>query len=634
MKDLEIPGIIPLNEYIPEIEKDVAYHVRRIGDVRKVVKKIERAEYPTKFSDKREELDFQLQEIKRCIHGHGQLSGKMYFWYNYCMLRDPERGKIRPDFRTIDLEWFEHIEKLQASKEYGMVTIKRRRVGASWKAAADALHDCTFKPFFQVGMNSKSENDSRNMFKHVKFIYQNLPDWLRPKATASDRRDFMEFAWYEKDATGNRTKRGNQSWILSVAPTENAHEGNAYGKLIMDEAGKYDVMSMWQYSEDCLMLNTRRVGMPLVFGTVGDITKEGRGLMEMWKNSEAYKMKQFGLWGYNGLIVDAYGNDMIEDAVRWILYERRLKESATKRVREAFIQKYPLDERDAFNQVSAGGVGDIKLINDQILHLMGNPPKKMTGWMRPKPDGGVDFVPTPNGEVIVYERPDHSRSNGYKATVDPAEDDDVAKTRDSSEIALSICSRPFGEMPAKLVLELSYRPEKLDEFYEQAAMCLIWYNDTKVQIEMNKGGWRMRKYFEEHYPNLLALAPVSATSAKGGVEWRIGVKMTTDRKNQMMGLIDDYVDNYVKFIPSIKMLNQFKVFGDLHADDDLAVTFGWNLILMQADKTVTRKSDESTRLNPTVSYKNVGGRIILVTPQNQNNLPQTPKRIKSALFRY
>lgn len=632
-EDDAIPGIIPQNEYRDDLEKDVLYHVARIGETRKVSKKITRTEQLTKFDDKRQALDFQLDEIRKCIEGDGIMSGKMYFWYNYCWLRDPERGKIRPDFRTVDLDWFETIEKCQKSKEWGLVTIKRRRVGASWKAAADALHDCTFTPFFQVGMNSKSENDSRNLFKHVKFLYQNLPDWLRPKSTASDRRDYMEFAWYEKDTAGNRAKKGNQSWILSVAPTDNAHEGNAYGKLIMDEAGKYDVMSMWQYSEDCLMINTRRVGMPLVFGTVGDITKEGRGLMEMWKNSEAYKMKQFGLWGYNGLICDQYGNDMIEDAVRWIIYERSRRSASTQRVRDAFIQKYPLDERDAFNQVTSGGVGDVKLINEQIINLMETPPMRIPGWMRLRNSTTVDHIPdVANGQVIVYEKPDPMRVNGYSAFIDPVEDDDVEKSRDSSSIALSIMAKPFGTQPAKLVLEYVARPQKLEEFFEQAAMCLQWYNNTRVQIEMNKGGWRTRKYFEDKHPTLLALAPVSATSARGGVEWKIGVKMTAERKEQMKGLIEDYVENYVKFIPSIRLLEQFKVFGDNHADDDLAISFGWNLILVQSDKTIVKLREQNLAKNPAVTYAKQNGHTVLVTGQKPQQ-PQT-QRYKSALFKF
>ena len=141
----------------------------------------------------------------------------------------------------------------------------------------------------------------------------------------------------------------------------------------------------------------------------------------------------------------------------------------------------------------------------------------------------------------------------------------------------------------------------------------------------------MRKYFEQYYPNLLALSPVSATSAKGGVEWRIGVKMTQDRKEQMKGLIEDYVDNYVKFIPSIKLLEQFKVFGDNHADDDVAITFGWNLILMQSDRTIARQKSDAAANLPKVNYTRTGDKITLIT--GQPNKPP-PNRPKSALFRF
>jgi hypothetical protein len=219
--------------------------------------------------------------------------------------------------------------------------------------------------------------------------------------------------------------------------------------------------------------------------------------------------------------------------------------------------------------------------------------------------------------------------------VDPVEDDDVEKSRDTSEIATTVCSKPFGLEPGRVVAEFAIRPPKLDEYFEQVAMLAKWYNDTKIQIEMNKGGWRMRKYLETHYPTMLALAPVSATSAKGGVEWRIGVKMTAERKEQMKGLIEDYVDNHVKYIPSIKLLEQFKVFGDDHADDDLAISFGWNLILMQSDKTVVRRKDEALSHNPTVNYVRQNGKIVLQAPSKQGDtIRPSPPKPKSAIFKW
>ena len=632
-KDDFIPGVVPENERKPELEKDVRYYTSMAGYQPKVNKLYTRTDIPV-FKDKREQVEWEISEINRCQNGYDGLNGKMYFWFNYVALRDIDRGKIKPDFRTIDKTWFEFVEEQQKSKEYGIVSIKRRRIGASVRAAADVLHDCIFNKHFSVGMNSKSETDSRNLFKHVKFIYQNLPDFLRPKATASDRRDYMEFAYHEKDQFGNKTKKGNQSSIFSVAPTDNAYEGSMLNKLIMDESGKVsNLMSIWQFAEDCLRQGgIRRSGIPLIFGTVGDITKDGKGLMEMWINNEAYKLKRFPQFAYNGLITDKYGNCDVENSVRWVIYERERLKSATRSVRESFLQRFPLCEKDAFNQISGGGVGDIQLINDQIMRLMTEPPMKTVGWMRRKADGiGVDFVPDElNGKLIIYERPD-ARVNGFIGITDPVEDDDVKKSRDTSEIATIIGAKAFGTDPPKLMAELAYRPQKLDEYYEQVAMLLQWYNDTKLTIELNKGGWRMLKYFEEKYPRNLALTPVAATSARGGVEMRRGVKMTGDRKEQMKGLMEDNIDNYVKFIPSIKLLEQHKVFGDDHADDDLAVCWGWFLILAQSDKTVVRAQHEALAKKPTIQYTKQGGRFGMTI----EGKPVSPvNRPRSAIFKF
>lgn len=603
----EVPGEISENDRKPELEKLVAYFTALAGPQRKVKKKYTPNKYP-KFKDRREEIEYQVQEITRLETGFDGLNGKTYGWLNYAKLRDPERGKISPDFRTIDLSWFEKIEANQKSKSRGIVCIKRRRVGASSKEAWDAEHDCMINNYFQIGMNSRSEAASRDLFKHVKFIHQNLPDWLRPRATITDKRDALEFGWYEKDASGNKIKKGRQSWINCVAPTDSGHEGQAYSKLIIDEAGKIpNLLTIWGYAEDCLKLNTRRVGLPIIFGTVGDIDKDGLGLKEMWEHHEAYNLDQFAFWGYNGLMCDEFGNDRVEEAIRWIIYERERLKAANKKIRESFLQKYPLCEKDAFNQTSNGGVGDIELINDQLTNLIHNPPECRIGWMRKKPDGVVDFVPNPDGQIIIYELPDHARKNGYTAVVDPADDDDITKSRDTSELGLAITAKSYGLEPPKIVVEYAHRPLKLDEFFEQTAMVLSWYNKTKFLPELNKGGWRMLKYFEQHYPHLLALAPKSFNSAKGGVALMYGVKMTEARKQQMMGLIEDYVDNYCKFIPSKKLLDQFKVFGDKHADDDLAIAFGWCLIVMQADKTVVKTGPSDPA--PNAGFKKTNGVI-------------------------
>jgi hypothetical protein len=626
----EIPGVIPQNEWIEELEKDVAYYNSIAIKPSFISKKrYTPNKYPEKFKDKREELDFQMQEIQKIMNGDDGLSGKGYSFLHYAKLKDPEHGKILPQFRAIQEEYFQKIESIQKNPGRGIVGYKRRRVGYSWLESWDALHDCITRPYFSIGMNSKSENDSRLLFRSVKFLYQNLPEWLRPRSTASDRRDFMEFAWYEKDPSGNRIKKGLQSSIFSVAPTDSAYEGSALSKLIIDEAGKIpNLLTIWQFAEDCLRLNTRRVGVPICMGTVGNIDADGRGILELYTNSEAYSLDRFVFHGYNGLIVDEFGNDMIPEAIRWIIYERHRLKSTNRAYQATFVQKYPLCENDAFNRVTSGGIGNIHLINDQVIKLMSNPPEIRTGWMRAKPDGGVDFVPNPNGKIIVYDLPDHNRINGYVAGADPADSDEKKKKvgNDVSDLALAIVAKPLGLEPPKLVLEYVDRPEKLDGFFEQSAMALKWYNNTKVLIEDNRA--RMVNYFKTNYPQLLPLVPISILTAKGGFELKRSITMTEARKQQGIGLVEDNIDHYSQFIPSIKLLEQFKVFSDLHADDDLAMAYLLALIMLQADKKSVQIQDQL--INQALPYRyersNNGG-IRQLTQQITN-----PRRIPKSIF--
>ena len=608
------PDIIPLNERKPELEKLVAFHMTEIEVPRFIsTKRYTSNVMPEKFSSKFERQEFEAEEIKRLINGYDGLSGKGYGWLNYAKIRALKGGKIVPQFRSAQEGYFRKMDELKnaaitGGDVRGIVGYKRRRVGFSWMASWNIWHNCATTPFWQVGMNSKGDVDSRRLFAFVKFMHQNVPAFLRPRASVADRRDYMEFAyWYDvikKKVTASKgmncEKRGLQSWILSLPPTDNAHEGQAYNELLIDEAGKQDnLLKNWSFAEDTLLDNTRRVGIPVILGTVGDIDKDGKGLMEMYLNSDSYSLDKFAYHGYNGLIMDEFGNDMIEDAVRWIIYERDRRKNSSREVREAFVQKYPLNQRDAFNYVTSGGVGNIELINDQLIKLDINPPEKRVGWMRRKPDGGVDFVPNPDGKVIVYEIPDPNRANGYVAGLDGVDHDDKRKSRDNSDLGLAIIAKPFGVAPPRLCVEYVDRPMKVDSFFEQSAMILEWYNFTKVLIEDNR--YRAVNYFKLHHPKLLPLVPKSlATAFKGAVEMKNSVTMTEERRQQMMGLIESNVDSYSEHNPSKRLYQQFKVFGDEHADDDLAIAYGWGLVLLQADRRPARSADE---LQKTVSTR-------------------------------
>lgn len=621
------PGIIPLNDRQEKIELEVQYHTARVmlGKPFKVHKLYKHIELPDeKKIDPRELLTWKMEEIRRCKEGYDGLPAFYYYFFNHCKIKHKTRGTIRPDFRAWQLNFAKVKERVKLTKGLGLVSVKRRQVGASWDYAADNIYDCTFRRDFDIGMNSKSEADSRNLFLKHKFVHRNVSPFLRGKVHV-DRRDAMVFSKWDKHT---QKTEGTGCSIISVAPTPTGHAGNQYAKILIDEAGEIDcLMDLWANSEDCIAQDVERVGTPFIFGTMGETTRAGKGLMEFWLKHKLYNLEQFGIWGYNGLILDNFGNDMEEDAIRWILYEREKNKGKSAVVQNKFIQKYPLNEQDAFLSVTGSGVGSPMLLSKQYTKLVENPPHQEKGWMRPKPGGGVDFVPDElNGKIVVYERP-MEIAHGYVAATDPAEDDEISKNRDTSNLSTAIVAKPFGLAEPRLAAEYTDRPAKLHDYYNQMALLLQWYNYTPSLIEMNKGGFRMKDWFELNYPKLLAWGPRGTQSVKQGYEMKIGIKKTSDREIQMLGLGDAYVENHSETIPSIRLIEEFKVYGAAHADDDLATAFLYCLVMLQSDRRAATGLQEEAAKNPRFKYMKVNGVLQLlpdgVTPTQRPQIRTT-----------
>lgn len=648
------PKIISLNERQPELEKEVMLHLARVNAENpfRVTKKYNHVEIPIfKESEWRDKYDWEMEEIRRCKNGHDGLPGRYYYFFNHTKIKHKKYGMIRPDFRATQLLWAKTKERIMNTPGTGIVMIKRRQVGMSWDMSADNIYDCSFNDEIDIGMNSKSESDSRKLFLKHKYIYRNQSPFLK-RAVTIDRRDAMTFGeQWKKDSE----EEWRPSSIVSVAPTPTAHAGNQYRKLVMDESGECDVVAIWSNAEDTLMQDGVLICTPFIFGTMGDTDTVGQGLMEFWKNHKVYGLEQFAFWGYNCMLLDDLGNDDLENSLRWIIYERKKREGAATRIYKKFLQKYPIVEDDAFLSIKGVGVGDPLLLSQQRRNLFDNPPVKYVGSVRPNISSPtkVEFYPDPtNGKVIAYELPDPSRSNYIIATVDPAEDDDVEKTRDTSNLSTCFLSKPFGPEPPKLLLEYCDRPKKLVEYYQVLAWLLTWWN-TKIHIELNKGGWGMLRWFQEHYPHLLALLPASYNSAKSGVKMAHGYRITNERKVQLRGLGESYVQHHVQHIPSVRLLEELPVVGAAGKDDDLAMAFLAGLMILQGDRIPVGLTNQKNVV-PTVEYVKRNGRIELVSPDSSvppldliiprsdqkgleiSSSPFTntsPQRKKSALFK-
>lgn len=617
--------IVSEKDYVPEWEEEVKrYMTTGVSGNLPKNSILYTHEIEPKDLDKLGYQRWCMTQIERCRDGYNGMCGKMYFYYNFCWIKSI-KGKIRPQFRVIDSEWFRFVEACQKSKEWGIICVKRRRVGASWKEAADVLHDCLFETHFSVGMNSKTERDSQLLLSKVKFLYENLPQFLRIPTTKSNRKDYLDFSYVRKDIRGNKITSGNFSTILSVPPTDNAYEGQMLSKWVCDESGKIkNLATLWQYTEDCLYQETRRTGIPVLFGTAGDITEEGKDFEYMWRNAHKYKLKKFFFSGWMGMKCDEYGNDDKESVIRWIVYERHRREGLRIAELKTFIQKYPLTVPEAFTVNSSSGVGNIVKIKTQQQSLRENPAKKTHGFFRYNGNGSVDFVPDPRGQCIVYEHPQSGLESLYIAGCDPADHNDVFDT--DSDLSLYVLKRQHGLDKPKIVFEYTDRPTDLTEYYEQAMMACIYYNKAKILIERNR--YMMVNYFENsNHKYLLARTPVSVVRVtNNGRMGTYGIQMTPANKEFLKGLLADYIEKYYEFIPSYELLEEFVYFGAKNTDR--AMAFGICLMLLQDyDFPVTTMESATARV-PRFGFKNEGGRIVRVMYKpGEGPKPRTPDRL-------
>ncbi len=600
---------VPKSNYIPELEEKVSHWMAITPNLPINKIKHERVKIPV-FESVEEKLKWVKEERRRCIEGYNGLSPKMYFFFNYCKMENLTKGKIYPEYREADNQWFKYLETCQKSKEWGIICVKRRRVGMSWKAAADALHDALFFKNRHVGLNSKSQIDSQLLLVKIKFIFENLPEFFQIPVASGYAKEFIKFGWYETNPeTKVKTPKGNQSDIWVVAPTDNAYEGRMLNKWVCDEAGKINnLQTMWGYTEDCLLQETRRAGMPIIFGTSGDVGKEGRALKDMWKDAHIYRLKRFFFAGWNGLAVDDLGNDQKEECIRWIIYKRwELAQAGDESLLNTFIQKYPLCIQDAFNYTNAAGIGYRERIQTQINDLETNPPEKKAGSFRRRADGEVEFVPDPQGKCIVYEVPQPHLKNIYVGGIDPADHDDVFD--EASDLSMYIIKRRHGTEPPKIVFEYTDRPDKAEDFYDQAIMALIYYNKCRALIENNR--YRMVSEMDtKGFKYLLAYTPTGITRMFGTRAITPGIRMTTAVKEYLRQLLQEYTKYYCEFIPSVDLLEEFMVFGARNTDK--AIAFGIALIYLKDDKRTVLNNTENVGL-PGFGFKLVNGKITRYT---------------------
>jgi hypothetical protein len=321
--------------------------------------------------------EYWVEQHRRCLEGYMGIPGTYYFYLNFypILAKDEVTGrKMRklPRILDIDLEYFKIVEQARQEKK-GVIMLKPRRTGFSFKNSSLCVHEYNFykdsKCIIGAYMSELSKYTMQMALEGLNFLDKNTA-WVKPRNP--DTRDHVK-ARHQVTIDGVTTWRGYNSEIFTLTFKDNpfASVGKSANIFLFEEAGTFDnLINSYNIAEPCWKDGSDMIGIPIIFGTGGDMEGGTRDFAEMYYNPDKYNLLAFeNIWeenkgatcgwfvpatrgnlgSYKGkALVDKNGNSQQELALDYIKHFRDTKNNGDpKAIRDAITQ-YPLTPSEAF----------------------------------------------------------------------------------------------------------------------------------------------------------------------------------------------------------------------------------------------------------------------------------------------
>lgn len=270
---------------------------------------------------------YWTEQKKRCLEGYEpkingvpcgvKITGEHYFYLNFTRIMkysvDKNTGEeVKrldfPDFCSMDYYWFLELEKNENPQKYGltskdkkgMICAKARRKGFSFKNAAGALWKYTFFKESYVIIASYLGDHAQatmNMVLEMSNFLNENTEFRHPRVI--DRQDEIKSGHKYKDDNGIEIIKGYKSSIKVMTFKNSAFKsaGKSATRMIFEEAGLFENLKIaYTISEPLFRDGDRMIGIPIIFGTGGDMSGATQDFADMF-----YNPKQYGLAEYDNI---------------------------------------------------------------------------------------------------------------------------------------------------------------------------------------------------------------------------------------------------------------------------------------------------------------------------------------------
>lgn len=298
-----------------------------------------------------------------------------------------------------------------------------------------------------------------------------------------------------------------------------------------EEAGKFEgLLEALAITEPTYRDGDIMTGVPLVWGTGGDIEAGGLALGEFFYNPKAYGFKRYeniydenatgecgwfvdDLWYLPGeahiagkpiYMVDAQGNSIRSAAYETLMKKRDVKKQGDPRAYKTFITQQPLTPKEALMRTD-GDFFDVVSAQDRLSQIETNPKIYINtifvGRMSMDDTGAVLWKPSDDaqpvrefpirdnkgkpGAIEIFEHPSKNESGNiptglYIAGIDPYDDDESTTDSLGSTLIMNLATD-------RIVAEYTGRPATAYMYYENVRRLLMYYNATAMYENAKKG---------------------------------------------------------------------------------------------------------------------------------------------------
>ena len=172
----------------------------------------------------------------------------VHFMRKYCYIQHPQRGRIQ--FNLYPFQ--EKVLTLFRDNPYSIV-LKSRQLGLSTLSAGYSLWMMLFAKDKNILCIATKQETAKNMVTKVKFMYENLPSWLKVDASENNKLNL-------------RLVNGSQ--IKATSASSDAGRSEAVSLLLIDEAAFIDnIGEIWASAQQTLATGGGCIALSTPYGT-------------------------------------------------------------------------------------------------------------------------------------------------------------------------------------------------------------------------------------------------------------------------------------------------------------------------------------------------------------------------------